>query len=134
MNGPNIYFRLDPRSGVPAYRQLSNQVRQALDLGLLVPGDQLPPVREVVKQVLLNPNTVHRAYRELESIGLVEGIRGRGTYVSRTAASTGLSDYRSQLEMELIACFEKARNHGLNEESIMAHVCHVLRSTDGTKA
>ena len=79
--GAMIHFRLDPRSGVPAYRQLVDQVRQAVRLGLLRPGDQLPPVREVVTQIAINPNTVHRAYRDLEAEGLVEGQQGRGTFV-----------------------------------------------------
>ena len=62
---PTIQFRLDRSSGVPAYRQLVDQVRQALRLGILRPVDQLPTVRDVVKQVAINPNTVHRAYRDL---------------------------------------------------------------------
>jgi len=72
---PTIEFRLDRTSGVPAYRQLVDQVRQALQLGILRPGDQLPTVRDVVRQIAINPNTVHRAYRELEQQGLTEGDR-----------------------------------------------------------
>ena len=69
-NDPTIRFRLDPRSGVSPYRQLVDQVREALVAGRLQPGDQLPAVREVVTQITINPNTVHRAYRELEYLGL----------------------------------------------------------------
>ena len=79
-----IRFRLDARTGLPPYRQLVEQVRQALRLGTLVPGDQLPTVRAVVREVAINPNTVHRAYRELEQQGLVEGRQGQGTFVRRT--------------------------------------------------
>ena len=71
---PLINFRLDPRTGLAPYRQLVDQVRQAVSLGLLRPGDRLPSVREVVTQVTINPNTVHRAYRELEHEGVVEGL------------------------------------------------------------
>ena len=70
---PTLQFRLDRKSGVPAYRQVVDQVRQALRLGILRPGDQLPTVRDVVKQIAINPNTVHRAYRDLEAQGLTEG-------------------------------------------------------------
>src|ERR1700678_1627515 len=76
-----IRFRLDRHSGLPAYPQLVAQVRQAWLLAILRPGDQLPTVRDVVEQVAINPNTVHRAYRELEQQGLIEGQPGRGTFV-----------------------------------------------------
>ena len=78
---PLIQFRLDRRSGVPAYRQVVDQVRQAVQLGTLRPGDQLPTVRDVVKQIAINPNTVHRAYRELETRGVTEGRQGIGTFI-----------------------------------------------------
>ncbi len=76
-----ISFRLDPKSGVPPYIQVANQVRHALRLGLLDRGDQLPTVKEVVTQLAINPNTVLKAYRELEREGLVEGRAGLGTFV-----------------------------------------------------
>ena len=78
-----ISFRLDAKSGVPPYIQVANQVRHALRLGLLDSGDQLPTVKEVVGQLAINPNTVLKAYRELELEGLVEGRAGVGTFVLR---------------------------------------------------
>src|ERR1700689_2855579 len=90
--GPNIRFRLDRKSGVPAYRQVGDQVRQALRLGILKPGDQLPTVRDVVKQIAINPNTVHRAYRDLEAQGLTEGRPGSGTFITR--ALSGVRDQK----------------------------------------
>ncbi|MDA8060948.1 MAG: GntR family transcriptional regulator, partial [Actinomycetota bacterium] len=83
---PTISFRLDPYSGLPAYRQLAGQVRDAVSLGLLHPGDRLPSVREVVAQVTVNPNTVLRAYRELEADGTVDAVQGRGTFVADVPA------------------------------------------------
>ena len=77
-----IEFRLDARSGVPTYLQLVQQVRQAVRLGILHPGDQLPTVKEVVASLAINPNTVLKAYRELDLDGIVEGRRGQGTFVS----------------------------------------------------
>ena len=77
-----IEFHLDGRSGVPAYLQLVQQVRQAVRLGILRPGDQLPTVKEVVAQLTINPNTVLHAYRQLDLEGVVEGRRGVGTFVA----------------------------------------------------
>ena len=77
-----IHFHLDARSGVPTYLQLVQQVRQAVRLGILLPGDQLPTVKEVVSTLAINPNTVLKAYRELDREGLVVGRRGVGTFVS----------------------------------------------------
>ena len=86
-----IEFHLDARSGVSPYVQVVQQVRQALRLGLLVEGDQLPTVKEVVARLAINPNTVLKAYRELEHEGLVAARPGVGTFVTRT-----LSDARSR--------------------------------------
>src|ERR1039457_6879938 len=98
---PTLQFRLDRKSGVPAYRQVVDQVRRALRLGVLRPGDQLPTVRDVVEQIAINPNTVHRAYLELEQQGLIEGQPGRGTFVRRSLP--GLPDDQRALERHLVA-------------------------------
>ena len=82
-----IEFHLDARSGVPTYLQLVQQVKQAVRLGILQPGDQLPTVKEVVASLAINPNTVLKAYRELDHEGLAEGRRGQGTFVSSRAAA-----------------------------------------------
>src|ERR1043166_9002865 len=79
-----IEFHLDKRSGIPTYLQLVQQVRQAVRLGILRPGDQLPTVKEVVGSLTINPNTVLKAYRDLDREGLVEGRRGVGTFVTGT--------------------------------------------------
>ncbi len=82
-----IEFRIDPR-GTPPYRQIVHQVRQALHLGLLREGDQLPTVKDVVGQVAINPNTVLKAYRELEHEGLAVGRPGLGTFVTNCGSAT----------------------------------------------
>ena len=81
-----ISFRVDSRSGVPPYLQIVQQVRQALRMGVLDAGDQLPTVREVVAAVAVNPNTVLKAYRELEHRGIAAGRPGQGTFVEATPA------------------------------------------------
>lgn len=122
-----IRFRLDPRSGVPAYRQLVDQVRQAVSLGLLRAGDQLPPVREVVTQITINPNTVHRAYRDLESEGLVRGEQGRGTFVLDGVAASTTPESRSELQDELRGWLSKARRFGMDNDGILALIATSLR-------
>ena len=96
-----IEFRIDPRSGVAPYRQLVQQVRQALRLGLLSEGDRLPTVKEVVAQVAINPNTVLKAYRELEHEGLATGRPGLGTFVTRSLTDASLAAH-TRLRRELV--------------------------------
>ena len=114
-----IEFRIDPRSGVAPYRQLVQQVRQALRLGLLDEGDQLPTVKDVVAQVAINPNTVLKAYRELEREGLVAARPGIGTFVTRTLTDSSLAAHEP-LRRDLRRWLAKARLAGLDEESIDA--------------
>src|SRR3954451_16862887 len=86
-----IEFHLDSRSGVSPYQQLVQQVRQALRLGLLREGDQLPTVKDVVGRLAINPNTVLKAYRELEREGLVAPRPGVGNFVTRSLVGDGLA-------------------------------------------
>ena len=109
-----IEFHLDPASGLSPYQQLVRQVRHALRLGLLREGDQLPTVKEVVAVLAINPNTVLKAYRELEHEGLVAARPGLGTFVTRTLAAHG------PLRKDLQRWLTKARLAGLDDESIEA--------------
>lgn len=117
-------FQLDQRSGLPTYLQLVQQVRRALLLGLLYPGDQLPTVKEVVNRLVINPNTVLKAYRELEHLGLAEGRPGVGTFVIGSPA-TMLQDHR-KLHNELLRWVARARAGGLDGEAISAMVQDAL--------
>ena len=121
-----INFVLDGQSGVPAYLQIVQQVRQALRLGLLTPGDQVPTVREVVSQVAINPNTVLKAYRELEMEGLVASRPGQGTFVTRSLAGPSLASH-AQLQGDLRRWLGAARAAGLDEESIAALFSQTIR-------
>jgi len=116
---PVIEFRIDPHSGVPPYRQIVHQVRQALHLGLLREGDQLPTVKDVVGQVAINPNTVLKAYRELEHEGLAAGRPGLGTFVTRSLAQESVAAHKA-LRLELGRWLAKARRAGLDDASISA--------------
>ena len=122
-----IEFHLDGRSGVSPYMQVVQQVRQALRLGLLQPGDQLPTVKDVVSTLAINPNTVLKAYRELEHQGLVEGRAGVGTFVTGTLAEPSLAAH-GPLRQDLRRWLLKAKRAGLDEESIEALFRDALRS------
>ena len=114
-----IEFSLDGRSGVSPYLQVVQQVRQALRLGLLREGDQLPTVKDVVARLAINPNTVLKAYRELERDGLVAARPGIGTFVTRSLTDDSLAAHEP-LRRELAKWLAKARRAGLDEESIEA--------------
>jgi GntR family transcriptional regulator len=123
-----IEFRLDPGSGVPTYLQLVRQVKQAMRLGLLEPGDRLPTVREVVARLAVNPNTVSKAYRELEREGLTGGRPGQGTFVLRSLAGPSLKRHAA-LRRGLVRWLASARAAGLDEESIAALISDTVRAT-----
>jgi GntR family transcriptional regulator len=114
-----IEFHLDARSGVSPYQQLVHQVRHALRLGLLHEGDQLPTVKDVVARLAINPNTVLKAYRELEHEGLVSARPGVGTFVTRTLADDNLAAH-GPLRRDLQRWLAKARGAGLDDPSIEA--------------
>ena len=123
-----IEFNLDTHSGVAPYLQLVHQVRRALKLGLLHEGDQLPTVKEVVAKVAINPNTVLKAYRELEHDGLVAARPGIGTFVTRTLSDPSLAAH-GPLRLELQRWLAKAQRAGLDDESIEALFRDTFRST-----
>jgi GntR family transcriptional regulator len=122
-----IEFHLDSRSGVSPYLQVVQQVRQALRLGLLAEGDQLPTVKEAVASLAINPNTVLKAYRELEHEGLVAARPGLGTFVTRTLSDESLAAH-GPLRRELQLWLVKARRAGLDDESIEALFRDTFRS------
>jgi GntR family transcriptional regulator len=121
-----IEFHLETRSGVPTYLQLVQQVRQAIRLGLLHPGDQLPTVKDVVTSLTINPNTVLRAYRQLDLEGLVDGRRGVGTFVSNTPGPPppdGLEELRTALQ----GWVDRARAAGLDDDHLAALFADTMR-------
>ena len=130
MNGVMmIEFSLDTRSGVSPYLQVVHQVRRALRLGLLSEGDQLPTVKDVVARLAINPNTVLKAYRELERDGLVSARPGVGTFVTRTLTDSTLAAHEP-LRRELDRWLVKARMAGLDEESIEALFVSTFRAVN----
>jgi GntR family transcriptional regulator len=111
---------------VPTYLQLVHQVEHALRLGYLAPGDQLPKVRDVVASLAINPNTVLKAYRELESKGLTEGRPGQGTFIQATLSQVALSELAA-LRRSLLRWFAAAEGAGLDENGMVALFTSELR-------
>jgi len=127
-NHPTIVFHLDTRSDRPPFRQLVDQVAGAFERGQLRVGDQLPSVREVVRQITINPNTVHRAYRELEHLGLVEGRLGLGTFVVE-AVESAPRGYRAQSWRDTLReGVAQARSSGVGDDDIVLGLQSLLSS------
>jgi GntR family transcriptional regulator len=123
-------FRLDGSSGVPPYLQLVHQVRQSLLLGYLRTGDRLPTVKEVAVDLAINPNTVVKAYRQLEHEGLVAGRPGQGTFITGTPAQASPPAAASQsLGRSLRGWLAAAAAAGLSEDAITALIAAVRRDT-----
>ena len=115
----SVSFQLRTDSGVPPYLQLVQQVRQAVRMGILDVGDKLPTVKEVVAELAINPNTVLKAYRELEHEGLANARPGVGTFVTGSLAGKSLAAH-GPLRRALQTWIAKARRAGLDDESIEA--------------
>lgn len=130
-----IEFRLDRASGVPTYLQLVQQVEQALRLGYLRPGDQLPRVKDAVGSLAINPNTVLKAYRELEHRGLAAGRPGQGTFIEGTLGHVGLAE-QAELRRGLLSWLQLAAVAGLDADGMGALFTSTLRDfheqSDGT--
>ncbi len=125
-DGSPIEFRLDATSGVPTYLQLVHQVEHALRLGYLTLGDQLPKVRDVVAALAINPNTVLKAYKELETKGLTAGRPGQGTFIQATLSQVALPELAG-LRKALLGWLAAADGAGLDEDGMVALFTSALR-------
>jgi GntR family transcriptional regulator len=106
----------NPSSGVPAYRQLVDQVRHAIETGAVRPGEQLPGTRKVAEDLVMNPNTVAKAYQELEHLGVIEMRKGLGAFVARDGARGG--DLVQKARPALRAAIDRMADLGLGEEQM----------------
>ncbi|MBZ9640205.1 GntR family transcriptional regulator [Streptomyces sp. PSKA30] len=129
MEGDVVEYRIDRGSGVPAYVQIVEQTERALRMGTLKAGDKLPTAREVVAATAINPNTVLRAYRDMEQAGLVELRRGLGTFVTRSLVRPAAED-DSPLRTDLTDWTARARAAGLERADILAMVTAALDAHD----
>lgn len=115
-----ISFLIEPTSGVPTYLQIVQQVENALRVGLLKVGDRLPRVKDVVEISAINPNTVLKAYKDLEQKGLAAGKQGIGTFIVASPHSADLKDFIQLKKSFTQGWLKQARNQGLDNDSIMA--------------
>jgi GntR family transcriptional regulator len=113
-----MLFRPNPSSGVPIYLQLMEQVKHAIETGALRPGDQIPGIRPLAEELVINPNTVAKAYRELEHEGVLELRHGAGAFVSRNAGAKKLTDRLRAGQAVVAAAVERLRKSGITDEEI----------------
>ena len=113
-----MLFRPNPSLGVPIYLQLMEQVKHAIETGALRPGDQLPGMRPLAEELVINPNTVAKAYRELEHEGVIELRHGAGAFVSGNAGTKKLTDKVRAGQAIVAAAVEKLRARGVTDEEI----------------
>jgi GntR family transcriptional regulator len=119
-------LHVQPGSGEPIYQQLVRQLKHAMATGVFSRGDQLPTVRELAANLVVNPNTVARAYRELERDGLLESVRGRGTFVSSVRRQMGKAERRRRLRPMLDQLVAEADALGFDEAELIAELERVL--------
>jgi GntR family transcriptional regulator len=112
-----MVFRSNPSSGVPVYLQLIEQVKHAIDVGALRPGEQLPAIRKVAEDLVINPNTVAKAYRDLEHDGVIELRQGAGAFVAQNGRTAHVETVKAGQPV-LQAAIERLRDSGLSLEEI----------------
>jgi GntR family transcriptional regulator len=112
-------FSINLSSAEPVYAQIARQAREAVARGTLRPGDQLPTVRELALELVINPNTIAAAYREMERAGLVNTQRGRGTFIAEIQSPASAGERRRQLQKHVDVLLTEATHLGLNEEEIL---------------
>jgi len=116
-----IWLHIDPRSGVPMYVQLIEQIKHALAVGTLLPGDSLPTVRELASELSVAPNTIVKAYNELQHMGLIESRAGKGTVVQGSAEETLRAQQQEALFERLNALVRDGSLLGLSAEEVRVH-------------
>lgn len=113
-----MLFRPNPSLGVPIYLQLMEQVKHAIETGALQPGDQLPGIRPLAEELVINPNTVAKVYRELEHEGVIELRHGAGAFVAEQPRARKLADTLRGAQTIVAGAVEKLRARGLTDEEI----------------
>ena len=121
-----MWFHIDPSSGTPIYRQVADQVRQAVAGGTLRPGDRLPSVRELAVELAINPNTIAKAYQELERDGVIETPRGRGSFIADRDQGLPAEARREKLRPAVERLVVEAYHLGVRDEDVQRMVQRLL--------
>ena len=121
-----MIFQLDLRSGVPVYRQIIDQVHAARASGSIGPGDRLPTVRQLAVDLKVNPNTVVRAYRELELTGVLTTHQGTGTFLTNTVVERSEAEHRQQLDRRVSEFVARAGREGITVQEIQERLQQLL--------
>jgi GntR family transcriptional regulator len=127
-----MVFRLNPSSGVPVYLQLMEQVKHAVETGALREGDQLPTLRKLAEDLVVNPNTIVRAYRELQHAGVIELRHGSGAYIRQSGPAAGRITHKTRVVMQ--SAIERLLQAGLSDEEIRRLFENELGSARASKA
>jgi len=127
-----MMIRVDPSSNVPVFQQVVNEVKSAIARGAIMPGEVIPSVRQMAADTLLNPNTVAKAYRELEREGIVYTRRGLGIFVAERAGPLTRTDRREELNDRIRKLIAEARRAGMTTQEIRSLVEAALRSAAGS--
>ena len=122
-----IHFKLDVKSGVPFHRQIVDQIRYGIASGRLLPGEQLPTVRELAVQLEINPNTVRKAYSELEILGILDTQQGTGTFVSNQGVEIGEVEKERMLKQICDELVARGHQYSLTLGDIVGHLHGRLR-------
>lgn len=129
-----ILLKPNPSSGVPIYLQLMEQVKHAIETGALKPGEQLPSIRPLAEELVVNPNTVAKAYRELEHEGVIELRQGAGAFVSAKATTRADADRLKAAQVLVAQGIERLRARGITDDEIRRLVEATLAGiTEGNK-
>ncbi len=113
-----MFLHVDTANGIPIYVQLINQIKSCIAGGILIPGDRMPSVRELASQLTVNPNTIQKAYQELEQAGIIETVRGRGTFVCGSGAGPDDAERRKKLEDHVQALLVEAYHLNFSREEL----------------
>jgi|SRR5579872_1613271 len=121
-----VNLRVDPRSGYPIYLQVVEQVRRAVALGTLMPGEQLPTIKQLATDLVVNPSTIARAFRELEHLGVLESLPGRGCWVRESGSAEARRRSEEALRDEFDRLVRDAHDLGLEEDAVRDIVTKAL--------
>lgn len=125
-----LHFQIEDSSGLPVYRQLMDQIRKYVVVGALENGDQLPSIRELASQIAVNPQTVVKAYNELEHAGILEMRRGRGAFLAEGAHALVGIDYDKHLQESLRVIVKEAQHAGYSTDQIRSIIEEVICEAD----